>query len=274
VSPLFFDNIIQQKALVHNEFAFYFSLDSVTANAVFWGGVDPSFFEGSIEYYPVVEPYYWALELVSFHVGNREFRPDGSSVNLDGKEQAGVGEGLDMLDDAPSGLLEEDSEIMENDRTDERPPRKMWKAIVDTGTTFFTAEGDMFNEILGLLPPVACSEMTDESHPPITYRLRNAGGKPRDFVLHNHQYMTSGSSDNDADCTAAFMRIDIPPKHGPALVLGETFLRHYYAVFDRGDGDPNNARVGFAKSRHDDHPLDQLARLTRGQQYFKNPEDQ
>ena len=43
----FFDTIIQQKALVHNEFAFYFSLDSVTANAVFWGGVDPAFFEAT-----------------------------------------------------------------------------------------------------------------------------------------------------------------------------------------------------------------------------------
>lgn len=266
VTP-FFDSIIQQKALVHNEFAFYFSLDSVTANAVFWGGVDPSFYEGQIEYYPVVDPYYWALELLSFHIGKHEFKPDGSGTD-DGSSVDGE-EGDDWLyNDERAGLLEED--LSTSARTDRVTS---WKALVDTGTTFFTAEGDMYNEIMAMLPPIKCSEMTSDSHPPITYRLRNINGEPRDFVLHNHQYMTSGSSDADAFCTAAFMRIDIPPKHGPALVLGETFLRHYYSVFDRADGNDKNARVGFAKSRHDSHPIDQLAQLTHGQLHFSNPED-
>merc|ERR1719502_1591217 len=73
----FFDTIIKQKALVHNEFAFYFSVDSVTANAVFWGGVDPSFYEGQIQFFPVIDPYYWTVELLSFKIGDREFHPEG-----------------------------------------------------------------------------------------------------------------------------------------------------------------------------------------------------
>lgn len=261
VTP-FFDNIISQKALVHNEFAFYFSLDSVTANAVFWGGVDPSFFEGEIEFYPVIDPYYWALELVSFKVGTHEFKPEGSGSYIESvADQASEGR-------PRQAKADEDNDWHSFYEHSRRHAAGSWKAIVDTGTTFFTAEGDMYDEIVKMLPPIRCSGMTKESHPPITYRLRSVRGE-NDFVLHNHQYMTSGSSGSDAHCTAAFMRIDIPPRHGPAMVLGETFLRHYYSVFDCQDGHPKNARAGFAKSKHENTALDQLAHLTRGQQAFK-----
>jgi len=273
VTP-FFDSIIQQRALVHNEFAFYFSLDSVTANAVFWGGVDPAFFEGPIQYYPVVDPYYWAIDLLSFKVGSREFFPDIPGGGNDNDEEVALNER--DPDEIPQDTEDGDGAELDDAGLTGATPRRLrsrstkgWKAIVDTGTTFFTAEEGMYTEILGLLTPVQCNQMTAESHPPITYTLRNGNGQPVDFVLENHQYMTSGSSDTDAVCTAAFMRIDIPPAHGPAMVLGECFLRHYYAVFDRADGDPNNARVGFAKSRHDQHPVQQLMRLTKGQQVFQ-----
>lgn len=284
VSP-FFDNIIQQKALVHNEFAFYFSVDSVTANAVFWGGVDPSFFEGQIEFFPVIDPYYWTLELLSFKIGDKPFYPKGltagKSSSKKSQQKSLEEDELDLETDNENDALggsdeEYDEDQNKNDPGTTRQLRpdgsKPWSAIVDTGTTFFTAEGEMFDEIMELLPPAQCDKMTETSHPPLTYRLKSSSGHAIDFVLHNHQYMTSGSSDADAECSPAFMRIDIPPEHGPALVLGECFLRHYYAVFDRADGHPRHARVGFAKSRHDKQPVDQLMRLTKGQQYFQLPE--
>jgi len=76
--PAFFDTIIRQQVLEHNEFAFYFSPNSTVANAVFWGGVDPTFFEGPIEYFEVVQPFYWAIELVSFKIGNDTLLGDDS----------------------------------------------------------------------------------------------------------------------------------------------------------------------------------------------------
>lgn len=246
VSP-FFDTIIEQRALAHNEFAFYFSLDSVTANAVFWGGVDPAFYQGQIEYFPIVDPYYWAIDLLSFKIGDKEFIDQTSSLTK------GYTPSSDVL------LLDEEGD------TANRP----YRAIVDTGTTFFTAEGDMFDEIMDLLPSSKCNAVTNKSHPPVTYRLKNVMGKSRDFVLHNSQYMTSSGTGQNNICSPAFMRIDIPQKHGPAMVLGECFLRHYFAVFDRGMGNPHAARVGFAKSVHGDDTVHQLRRLTRGQQYFK-----
>jgi len=138
------------------------------------------------------------------------------------------------------------------------------KAIVDTGTTFFTAEGQMFDDVIKRLPSAACSQVSDRSHPPITYTLRSAGGEPRDFVLDNTQYMTS----RDGECLPAFMRIDVPPAHGPAMVLGEVFLREYFSVFDRGDGSDADARVGFARAKGAGEVAPRLKDLTKHQPAF------
>jgi len=65
----FMDGIIENKAIGRNEFAFYFSPDDVAGNAIFWGGVDKAFYSGEIEFFPVVEPYYWSVELQDFKIG-------------------------------------------------------------------------------------------------------------------------------------------------------------------------------------------------------------
>ena len=47
----FFDNVIQQKVLRRNEFAFFFSRDISSPNALLWGGVDRSLYHGKIILY-------------------------------------------------------------------------------------------------------------------------------------------------------------------------------------------------------------------------------
>jgi len=228
VTP-FFDNVVKQKSLAKSEFAFYFSRDSKAGNAVFWGGVDPAFFSGPLEYFRVHDPYYWSIPLLSFRIGNETLlggRAPGGGAMLEGASGA--------------------------------------KAIVDTGTTFFTAEGQLFDEVMRRLPGAPCDQVSESSHPPITYTLRAAGGEPRDFTLDNTQYMTS----REGSCLTAFMRIDVPPAHGPAMVLGEVFLRHYFSVFDRGNGSDADARVGFARARGDEEVAPRLKDLTRHQPAF------
>eukprot|EP00933_Yihiella_yeosuensis_P082280 TRINITY_DN9609_c2_g1_i1.p1 TRINITY_DN9609_c2_g1~~TRINITY_DN9609_c2_g1_i1.p1 ORF type:complete len:587 (-),score=107.37 TRINITY_DN9609_c2_g1_i1:209-1969(-) len=251
----FFDTVIKEKALANNEFAFYFSLDSTAANAAFWGGVDPVFYDGPIEYFNVVEPYYWSLHLVSFKIGQDEIihllnEPDDHHHHGDDEPAA-----------PPSP---------------EEPKRKnnagnvQYKAIIDTGTTFFTAQGKAYPEVLRRLPPAPCDRITYETHPNVTITLESSSGEPRDFVLTHKQYMPSS---DDQQCAPAWMKIQVPEKHGPGMVLGEVFLRHYFAVFNRGDSTDAQARVGIAPARHGPDVERRLKELTKNQPAFRPPND-
>eukprot|EP00438_Fugacium_kawagutii_P022078 Skav225807 [mRNA] locus=scaffold5154:213084:221920:- [translate_table: standard] len=149
----------------------------------------------------------------------------------------------------------------------------MFKAIVDTGTTFFTAQGRLYKEVLQRLPAQSCSSVTEQSHPNITYTLVNTAGQTRDFVLNNKQYMLHSGVEGDDDCTPAFMMIQVPAAHGPGMVLGEVFLRIFFAVFDRGSGKVDEARLGLAHAMHDTRAKSRLKGLTANQPIFHRPQD-
>ncbi|CAK0816460.1 unnamed protein product [Prorocentrum cordatum] len=51
----FFERVIQQKLLEHNEFAFYLNVDSTKPSALLWGGIDQSLYEGPLRMFPVVQ---------------------------------------------------------------------------------------------------------------------------------------------------------------------------------------------------------------------------
>jgi len=236
----FFSSIIQQEALTHNEFAFYFSRDKPSANALFWGGVDSKFYEGDLQYFPVIDPYYWSLKLLNFKIGEHVILNSSNTY--------------------------EGSALVEGGAT----PTRQWNgpvAIVDTGTTFFTAESDKFSDVLSKLPPAECKDVTEQSHPPITITLENLRGEPHDFVLTHKQYMTENGEEK-AHCSPGFMQIDLPAKHGPGMVLGEIFLRHFFAVFDRDTGKDTDAKVAFAKSSNKPDALSRLQELTGDQPVF------
>jgi len=231
----FFSSIIQQKVLQHNEFSFYFSRDDPSANALLWGGVDKNFYEGKLQYFPVVDPYYWSLKLVNFKIGSDEIL--GAADTYEGSTN----------------------------------PTRNWKgpvALVDTGTTFFTAEGNKFGQVMSKLSSGACKDVTDATHPPITITLENVLGQPSDFVMSNKQYMTQSGKGETSHCSPAFMQIDLPEEHGPGMVLGEIFLRHFFAVFDRDTGVDSDAKIAFAASSNKPEALNRLRELTKNQPQF------
>jgi len=265
VAP-FFDNIINQKVLGHNEFGVYFSPNNPTANAIFWGGVDRRFYQGDIEYFPVKDPYYWSVGLHSFKIGNETLLGSGDNFNPErGSLESGSLIQTDQIDDSTSTLRGQAFLAAGSDKRRRREPT----AILDTGTTYFTAEGQLFDEIMNRIPAGSCDSITAETHPPLTYTLKNAAGGLSDLTFTNEMYMVRHGEGTGSRCSPAFMRIDIPEKHGPAMVMGETMMRNYFTVYDRGQsGKDNEGRIGIAKSIHGDESLISLRQLTAQQPSF------
>jgi len=233
VTP-FFDNAIQQKVMKRNEFAFYFNGDDKAGNGIFWGGVDPSFYEGEIKMFPVSTPYYWAMDLDKFMIGDSE-------IQVDAKK------GLKLLQSTT--------------------PKKKAQLIVDSGTTYFTAETGIYDKIMKMIPSANCKDVTDKTHPALRYFLKDAEGEQQEFKIPADEYMVS--DDNGEQCEPAFMKIDIPKKYGPGMILGEVFMRNYFTVFQRGDGNPANAKIGLARSKKSHETNDALRKLTANQDSYK-----
>jgi hypothetical protein len=217
----FFDNVIKQGLLEHNEFSFYFSSNHLQGgNAIFWGGVDQRAYDGDIRMFPVSQPFYWAVDLYSFKIGDKKMDISAASLADRGRNRA----------QAPKYAPVPDS--------------TMPKMILDTGTTYFTASGTLYDDIRDRLPSGPCS--TTANYPPIVYTLKDTAGQFYELSIPPTEYMVSNSGSN---CRLAFMELYVNERFGPAMLLGEVFMRSYFTVFDRGSGDVSKARVGFGRSK-------------------------
>jgi len=220
----FFDNVIKQGLLEHNEFAFYFSktLGKDGGNAIFWGGVDKRLYEGDIRMFPVSQPFYWSLDLHGFRLGSEDLSLHQSLLQRQGARG------------------DYDPELR-----DSIPASTMSKLILDTGTTYFTAAGALYDQLNEKLPSGLCTDTKD--YPPLVYTLKDVSGQLYELKIPSTEYMISTSG---VHCRLAFMELSVDEKFGPAMLLGEVFMRSYFTVFDRGDGKPENARLGFGRAKH------------------------
>jgi len=243
-STPFMENVIAQKALPSNEVSFYFSAKSPSANAMLWGGVDSKFYEGQIEYFNVAKPWYWGLHLKAFKIGQEDLL----------KTVAG---------DFSSSL----AQVPRGGGGGARLEEKAWEGIIDTGTTHITAPGVLFNQIMKRIPEVRCKEMTAKSHPPMTFVFENAAGQDRELTLDNSQYMARDDED-EGFCSPSLMKLELHNKHKRSMLIGQSFMKCYFTVFDRRDGDPQNARVGFARAKQGDAVNEHLKSITAEQGAF------
>lgn len=120
------------------------------------------------------------------------------------------------------------------------------KLIIDSGTTYFTVPESLHGRVLSHMPEAACADV--EKYRPLVYVLRGVHGERFELVVTQETYMIGVANDENA-CRPAFMPLDVNAKYGPALILGEVFMRHFFTVFARGDGSPEQARVGFAAAK-------------------------
>jgi hypothetical protein len=115
------------------------------------------------------------------------------------------------------------------------------RLIIDSGTTYFTAPSGMTNLLMDQLPERGCDEVSD--YPDLTYVLRGGDNQPYNLVINQETYMLS---DERNQCRPAWMTLDVAQQYGPAMILGEVFMQHFFTVFSRGDGADENARIGIA----------------------------
>lgn len=224
----FFERVIDQKLLTHNEFAFYLNADGLKQSAILWGGVDKSLYHGPIHMFPVVQPHYWSLDLVDFRIGNVSVAGAGS--------------------------------------------KRVRRLIVDSGTTYFTAPSDHFRLVSRRLAPTSCHEveLNSEEYPPLVFVLRDVNGKLFELEVTQETYMlgdaSGGGEGSPGTCRPAFMLLDVAQEFGPAMILGEVFMRYFFTVFSRGSGDPSQAKVGFARARIGADPKNSLSFLQPAEQ--------
>ncbi|CAD7965135.1 unnamed protein product [Amoebophrya sp. A120] len=135
------------------------------------------------------------------------------------------------------------------------------KLVVDTGTTYFTAGKKLYATLQKRLPAVQCSEINDQTYPPLAYVLRNGEtGELEELLIPQEIYMVTDESDL---CDLAFMEIDLPEGYGPGMLLGEVFMRHYFTVFTRENHENGvTATVGFAHAKVGSDATKRLRQLT------------
>jgi cathepsin D len=121
-------------------------------------------------------------------------------------------------------------------------------AVVDTGTSLIampTAAATNINKKLGCTIVPGSGECIwtvcpkTSGLPTINFKLNG-----HDFPLTGDDYVMRVTSMGQTECLSSFMGMDMPAEIGPLVILGDTFIRRYYSVFDFG-----NKRVGLAQSQ-------------------------
>merc|ERR1719337_88525 len=110
------------------------------------------------------------------------------------------------------------------------------RLIVDSGTTYFIAPEGLHDQILEQIPDAPCDSVTN--YPPLTYVLKGADGQTYELMVSQETYMIGSNEDG---CRAAFMSLDVNEEYGPAMILGEVFMRHFFTVFSPLD--PKNSSM-------------------------------
>jgi hypothetical protein len=218
----FFESIIEQKVLKHNMFTFYMPPNS-HKGAVLWGGYESSVIEGDMMWFPVTDAFYWAIDLHEFLIGEKKM-------------------------DATSSLGTASLAQRTHTATWVEPQARL---IIDTGTTYYAADGQLYRDIISEIGQSGCSL---SGLPNLTYRLKDINGNYQDIKISPEKYIiNSGFS-----CDVGFMQVGPSRSYGPAMMLGDLFMQEYVVVFDRGNGSDYDARIGFGKMKNQEDQVKDL----------------
>jgi len=92
-----FDNMMSEGLVSQDLFSVYLSSDDQSGSFVMFGGVDPSYYSGSLNWVPLSAELYWQITLDSITI-------NGQSIACSGGCQAIVDTGTSLLAGPPNGI--------------------------------------------------------------------------------------------------------------------------------------------------------------------------
>jgi len=111
-------------------------------------------------------------------------------------------------------------------------------AVVDSGTTFLSAPSSIARN---LIQDLEATCINHDNLLPITYILRDSSGSAKEFTLDPKDYMEATS--DGSICKPQIMPMDVQVPEGDLFILGDTFMKKFYTVFDR-----SKDAVGIARA--------------------------
>ncbi|XP_006899903.1 PREDICTED: pepsin A-like [Elephantulus edwardii] len=187
-----FDNMWNQGLVSQDLFSVYLSSDDQSGSVVMFGGIDSSYYTGSLNWVPLSSEGYWQITVDSITM-------NGQPIACSGSCQAIVDTGTSLLSGPTNAIAYIQSYIGASENSN----------------------GQM---------AISCSAIN--SLPDIV------------FTINGIQYPLPASAyilQNQQGCVSGFQGMNIPTESGELWILGDVFIRQYFAVFDRA----NNA-VGLA----------------------------
>jgi len=115
------------------------------------------------------------------------------------------------------------------------------RGIVDSGTSLLVGPSEIISEIL---PHVRvdsdCGNM--DSLKPLEINMETEEGKTVTYVLEPKDYVMQRNGSCKTGISIMQIQLDMPH---PIMILGDTFMRKYYSVFNH-----ETNSIGFAEANH------------------------
>ncbi|XP_008158553.1 pepsin A [Eptesicus fuscus] len=187
-----FDNMWNQGLISQDLFSVYLSPNDQSGSVVMFGGIDSSYYTGTLNWVPLSSETYWQITVDSITM-------NGEAIACSGGCQAIVDTGTSLLSGPTNAIANIQSSI--------------------------GASQNSYGEMV-----VSCAAIS--SLPSIVFTINGVQYPlpPSAYILQSQQ-----------GCTSGFQGMNIPTANGELWILGDVFIRQYFAVFDRG-----NNRVGLA----------------------------
>lgn len=215
----FYINAIHQHLLQKPEFSFYVSAKEGNPGAVVLGGTNRKLYKGEISWHKVHSPAYWMMDIHSIRVGENGKTPEEAFMVIDTS----------------------DDELHMNNL----------RGIADSGTSLLVGPPKVVKPILKHVNVADdCSNMDDLKT--LYLSMKDTRGKLVHYKLTPEQYVLKRDEFGTKRCKTGIgvMNLQLPGTH-PIMILGDTFLRAHYSVYNH-----ERDEVGFAPANHADEEGD------------------